>query len=508
MTNVRRCFSSPALSGVALMALSLAVVAGPPVSTGPPQYDPHLERVGQSNLGAESGANSEIDLILEDGLAVLGTFISLDVEVGLNVVDIADPANPVRIGSLPQIARVADVKAVRLDPPLGGVSRAAVITNEFPGTLSSTDPSGVKDPAVQILRRGFVVVDLTDPTSPTELFFQETLSVTDDGSAGPRGVHNTFVFKTAGDAPCAAHTSGDEVRVMVYLATETNNFPIYDVTDTIASGMPPTLCSNVALGVPNASSPMVLPGTGPADIDPEDGSIAIHDVVVQEDPGGSRRLLAYLAYFDAGLRIVDVSDPTAPFQVGGENYGPPEEQKQLNHFARPAPDGALTVSCDEIGVGTPGICRVHDTSGLVGASIPPVGTSIVGAPNAPQIGTYTIPQNNAKQNGQNRSFTFTHHNFDIDDRDLLFMGDYSAGVRVADLSPCRGASVADPCEAPLVAKFQLGGGPAVGTEVSEGGLDAAIGFAPTRYWAALADGNTIYTSEFNTGIWILELGER
>lgn len=492
---------------VLIVCLLLALAIASPISADKPTYGPHLALIGQDNVGAESGFNAEIDIV--GSLAFLGTFISQDVEVGLNVVDISDPANPTRIGALPQIARVADAKAADLDGD--GEADIAVITNEFPGTLSSTDPSGVKDLAFQLTRQGFVIVDVSTPKSPTELFFQETLGVTNPAG----GVHNTFISLTKGNGRCARHGSGTGQRVIVHLATETNNYPIYDVTDTIASGgaVAPTLCSNLSLGVLNPPSADVLPGTSPADIDAEDQVVGIHDVVVQEDPGGTGRLLAYLAYFDVGMRVVDVTDPREPFQVGGMNYpaSARDPRMQLNHYARPAPDGAITVSCDEIGVGRPGICRVHDTSSLLGAAIPAASFDIIAnGDNAPQVGTYTIPQNDAPQNGQPRTFTFTHHNFDLVSdagEDLMFMGDYAAGVRVADFSACRTATVSNPCEMKLVAKFDIGGGPAVGREVSEGGLDAAIPFVPPRYWGAIERDGLIYASDTVTGIWILRLVE-
>lgn len=501
----------PSIRFSVVLALGLMVMFAS-VSLGQadqPTFRKQLEFVGQDNLGAETGFNSEIDVLGD--LAFIGTFISLNTEVGLNVVDISDPTSPSRVGSLPQIARVADVKAADLDGD--DVADIAVITNEFPGTLSSTDPSGVKDLAVQLTRQGFVIVDVTTPSSPTELFFQETLSLTADAEGNPRGVHNTFISLTEGDSACAAHGSGVGQRVAVHTATETNNYPIYDVTDTISSGgiTAPTLCSNLSLGALNAPSTGVLPGTGPADIDGDD-FVGIHDVFVREDPGGgpggTDRLLAYLAYFDAGLRIVDVTDPTAPFQVGGFNYraSAGDPLLQLSHYARPTPDGDITVNCDEIGVGRPGICRVHDTS-----SLPTTATSIAAVDNTPQIGTYTIPQNKAVQlGGGHRIFTFTHHNFDLVSdagEDLMFMGDYAAGVRVADFSSCRTATVSDPCEMELVAKFQGGRGPAVGREHSNKGLDAVIPPTAAGFWGAIEQDGLIYASDTLSGIWILRLGE-
>ena len=102
--------------------------------------------------------------------------------------------------------------------------------------------------------------------------------------------------------------------------------------------------------------------------------------------------------------------------------------------------------------------------------------------------------------------------------DLMFMGDYAAGVRVGDFSSCRTATEADPCEVELVSKFTIGDGPAVGVEVSEGGLapvppnfpspaPESIGFVPSSFWGAIEQDGLIYASDTVTGIWILELQE-
>lgn len=66
-------------------------------------------------------------------------------------------------------------------------------------------------------------------------------------------------------------------RIMLHLATVTNNYPIYVITETISTNgtIAPGLRSNVALGEATTSSSIVLPGTGEEDIDAEDNNVGI-----------------------------------------------------------------------------------------------------------------------------------------------------------------------------------------------------------------------------------------
>lgn len=85
---------------------------------------------------------------------------------------------------------------------------------------------------------------------------------------------------------------------------------------------------------------------------PEVPGYTVHDVVVHDG-------LAYLPSFAAGLRIVDVSDPTAPVEVG--HWDDPTGRA---HYAEPTPQGDVTFVGDEIFSDPFGGIHVLDTSDL------------------------------------------------------------------------------------------------------------------------------------------------
>jgi hypothetical protein len=63
-------------------------------------------------------------------------------------------------------------------------------------------------------------------------------------------------------------------------------------------------------------SPRLISKYRPSDITWTDNSRDV-DIYAPADPSGGRRLYAVLAYGSAGMRIVDVTNPAKPFQVGG-----------------------------------------------------------------------------------------------------------------------------------------------------------------------------------------------
>lgn len=73
-----------------------------------------------------------------------------------------------------------------------------------------------------------------------------------------------------------------------------------------------------------------------------------HDMFVQTEPGG--RVLMYVANWDAGLRVVDVSDPAAPKEVGGWNDFPDGHSGNLHTVSADWIDGRrIVVGAVEVG---------------------------------------------------------------------------------------------------------------------------------------------------------------
>lgn len=136
----------------------------------------------------------------------------------------------------------------------------------------------------------------------------------------------------------------------------------------------------------------------------EKGGVFIHDMVVQDD-------LAYMAYWDAGCVIADVSDPTNPVPV--TQFGAQTNGFQGNgHYARPTPDGDIVFLGAETGCG--------DT--------PPGGIEVFDVTN------FNDPQFLTRIDAPDYSTTLrTSHNFDVT-QNRLFSSWYGGGVQVHDIT--------------------------------------------------------------------------
>lgn len=150
--------------------------------------------------------------------------------------------------------------------------------------------------------------DVSDPSAPT---FRGTWSEL------PAGVHNHFL-------------DGDVAYICREAPFDDSALKIVDVSDPAD----PTLLSEWRV----------------EDVHPElnQPTNFLHDVYVQED-------LAYLAYWDAGTRILDVSDPTEPVEVSAMGEAPDADEdvefpsaewaeRALlppgnSHYVQPTPDG-------------------------------------------------------------------------------------------------------------------------------------------------------------------------
>jgi hypothetical protein len=149
----------------------------------------------------------------------------------------------------------------------------------------------------------------------------------------------------------------------------------------------------------------------------------------------SGRMLDYVSYWDSGLRIVDVSDPTKPTEVGSFDY-PGQPGNCCAHYAAPTPSGDWVYQEDEIGVGGTGGVHVLDTHTCDGnAYCTPI-----------QVGSWHInghPVQAAASNGRGsgsyhgviqRFFTWDAHNLDVKGENTLLVANYTMGIRLVDTS--------------------------------------------------------------------------
>jgi hypothetical protein len=302
------------------------------------------------------------------------------------------------------------------------------------------------------LRDGFVVLDLSDPASPTAL--ARVSGILEDVDNGP--VHEIFDVNLSGDRLLVGGPRHGAGR------NEASGFEIYDVS---VAERPKRLAGAVTdHGIHNAfldgemayltgtgaqGSPLVIydvSGDTPAErsrwsvasADEAWASVPTtyhncHDVYVQDG-------VAFVAFWDAGTWLVDVSDPANPrgmIGVGGippdaipreTGRGPPPMLRELpgnSHYAQPSPDGSLLAvgkeawDDEETDIdGGPGGIEIWDVADVSD----PTQITILAPP------------------GENQ----TSHNFGWRGN-RLYTSWYGGGIRVFDLS--------DPAEPTLLATW-------------------------------------------------------
>ncbi|NHN49023.1 hypothetical protein G9464_15675 [Halostella sp. JP-L12] len=332
-------------------------------------------------------------------------------------------------------------------PVLGGTATAQGEDNvdvKIDGDLAALANDG--DPP------GVTFYDVSDPATPVELSFYEAAS----------GVHNCFL-------------QGDYAYLCINDDFTHSRMVIVDISDP---ANPVSLegeerGSGGAWMLRDAHEDMAEAGINP-----------IHDLYVQDD-------LAYMCFWDAGVVVADVSDPTDPtavahFGAADDAGKQPEDtaeryerylggEKTNAHYVQPTPSGDYTLVGaetfpgpfeDTVIPGDHGGIRVFDTSDLSTDSTP-------SNPYEGHIGYIPAPDDPADA-------VRTSHNFDVRE-DKVFASFYEGGIRAY--------SIEDPTAPEELAAFAPEG---------------------TAYWTAEdlpVDGPRTYTlgSDIGKGLTVLEL---
>jgi hypothetical protein len=262
------------------------------------------------------------------------------------------------LASTAVVGRVAATTAGREDATVPTDSAATAATAATLDPLATVGADGLSEAVVDdsgtvvygALRSGFVVVDVSDPASPDLLV--ERRNVLADVDGGP--LDGVFDVKVSGDRLLVAGPNGGPSGI--------RGFALFDVRDPasperVAYYEAGTAVHNADIDGDTAyltgssRRPEAVVVVDVADDDPEEvatwhpGMVgeptdSCHDLYAQDD-----RL--YVAFWDAGTWILDVSDPSRPLPVSYVRNVAPEgdsrgfELPGNDHYVQPNADASL-----------------------------------------------------------------------------------------------------------------------------------------------------------------------
>lgn len=438
---------------VAVLGAALLVV--PTAVGGGAAYAPHLVTLGFDTLGPPAtGYNSEIDIDTARQFAYVGSITFVPGDGSVKAVDISD-ADPT----------MTDTEAPLCSPGCWGTWDVTVAGN----VLAASEQG---DPASN---PGVTLMDISNPASP--------VAVSHIGSAAinsPFGSHTNYLWR-------------DGLTGRTWLFVNGLDFQSIAVFEVTNPATPVKKADYTSIGGPLGY---------------------VHDSFVQETGG---RVLSYQVGL-IGLEILDITRIVRGGQVGlltnadvvGFNYytgnaffggfpaAPAVTRPDFAHYAEPTRNGNVTWVGDEAGCGTPAIVHSFDTTNLplppAKKALPELGV-IIENPDAPMC-SGTIHSHNHTPNAQLNEYRWTGHNFRIWGNNLLIRGDYGRGVDVYDIS--------DPTSADRVAQSR-GLAQLVGDEnKADPGRAKSLENYPF-VWAATYDGDRIYASDINQGMYVLDL---
>ena len=318
----RRAIRSALLSLAALVAFAPAAVRLAPApargvaKAASPSPPARLALVGALQLDP-AGQDAHADVAVAGNLAFVGKWSGPCPGGGVDLVDISDPAAPVRVGHTPAHPDTS-MEVMR---PLR-IGDRDVLAIGLQDCRKAGAPPG---------RAGLELVDVTDPRNPAELSFFDV------DAFGPRvvGVHELDVTRTPSGRSLAllaaptleAATAGPDGR------GGKGDLLIVDISDPVR---PALVGSWGVLGEP-ALGPAVYQGVRRGD----DARTLLHSVRARHDGA-----VAYLSYWDAGVVLLDISDPARPRYLGRTAFGPDDEGNA--HSVAEARGGALIVEADEV----------------------------------------------------------------------------------------------------------------------------------------------------------------
>ncbi len=438
------------MKNVFRFALVAAVLFGwSSMGLAKPDTRRHLQFVGTSDLDGDPSFTGDVDVDATGGVAYVGAAFT---ERGVAVIDISDPSDP-------RVERFLDTCFDGPDACSDSID--VKIVGNFLAVSSEPVDAGAFG--------GATLYDITDRLDPQLL----------DQFRVPGGTHNLFI------------DPGFPGRPFIYLANFLNT-DVVDIVDVFDPSGPSLVAQLTPSDEPIGCQDPACPGEGFG------GPLASpHDLFVQKHPD-TDRYLAYVAYWDAGLRIYDVTVPAAATpEVGVFDVDPPPSDPETLpccvHFAHPTPSGAFVLIEEEVAVGDSGDVRILDATGCDGVTTVPCTPTLVSSWQPPQGHARQAPSYEAfVRTGHlnfgwlQRFFTWDVHNLDVRENEFVAAA-YDSGIRLVDMT-----DKANPVE---VAAF-----------IPTGNIRHAekAGLQPAETWTArFGDDGNIYASDFFTGFWVV-----
>jgi len=311
--------------GLALLALvaflpatvRLAPASGPtPVRPLPPR-PARLQLIGALKL-EPFGKDAHGDVATYRNLAFVGKWSGPCPGGGVDVIDISEPATPTLLSHTPEHL---DTSMEVMRPLRIGTRDVLAI-----GLQDCRKPT----PGVTA-RAGLELVDITDARNPSELSFfdvdafgRQIVGVHElDVTRAPDG-RSLALLAVPGLEPATADDSGHGGKGDLLIVD------ISDPTRPVLTGSWGVL-GDPALGLDFYRT--VRRGN--------DARTLLHSV-----RAGHEGTIAYLSYWDAGVIILDIADPSQPHYLGRTTYAPTAEGNA--HSVAEADGGRLIVQADEV----------------------------------------------------------------------------------------------------------------------------------------------------------------
>jgi hypothetical protein len=263
-----------------------------------------------------SGVAVHADVAGYEDLAFVGKWVAPCVGTGVDIIDISDPANPVKLSSTLERTGTSmeDMQAI----DIGGRDVLATGLQQCLGFAGEN-------------LRGLELYDITDPANPEFLSFFEV----GPGVQGHPGVHEFDLTKTPDGRTLA-------LLAVPFLEAFTASPPDFSdgqgevlILDISDPANPELLADWGVLQEPALGLGFYL--STAQGLDPQ---VFAHSV--RANANGTR---AYVSYWDAGFIILDISDPASPVFMGHTEYPPGAEGNA--HSVVDVRGGNILVGADE-----------------------------------------------------------------------------------------------------------------------------------------------------------------